>query len=811
MPEARDPLGRVLGDLNPALFGDPVNELALFRGCRTIEDVRAVFREEVGREVAAMASLVEDADAFDVIELMRMREFAPVPDPRIIVADGSALVIEIVAAVLLARSGRKPSPIPRVDTRPHENVTDLHERAQRLSRLATYRHMLEAQMNQDPLAQIAAEYQSAVLQIRNLQYDTIRDRHEAELFNHPVVADLMSTHLGYGYDDVLAVRNAMTRLSGERMTRLRNESADILLQHQGTPVEEVPPEALDAFMDLIKPFVFLPADRAVITAADVAEVSGLRVDRVAAVLDSYSQTFDDSRSPVDGVIDMLIGENPFLITPLITDGGGSYVCTTNDVGLDSLRRILEAALPTNSADVRRYDQKARQIISERLALKHLETILRAPPAYAGFKYFAPAKDLEVAVVDADCTELNAVANQTEGDGLFLIDDVAVCVEVKGKSIAAQTRRGDVRRLSRDLKATIGDASDQAVRLQNLIEGNGGIWLGDRSWLDLSHVREVRSIVVLLDDVGPLSTAIGELQRVGIVPRKRPPWITSLHDLATVAEISGRPSEFLLYLRRRTDSGVTTYYRAADELDLYMLFMEGGLYVASDPEQTRAEHPTTPPVRSRDRRDHARDAVGTMVLDHCQELNAWMQRHQVEEHNGVPGRPAFNAPDRLVDLIDELDRRDAPGAFRTSADLLSLSGDVQQEILKIIAERARTTRRDGEFHEVMLAFAGMWGYMTLFIATAPTTGSWEFARKRLHTYMSAKKHQVKADRAFGLLFDENVNLAHVFYMNAAPTDDPQMDALVTEMGLQPIGDATPRPVPPYARRGTRRLRGKRKKS
>lgn len=810
MPQARDPLGRVLGNLDPEWFGDPVGELKLLRNCRTVADVRGVFREQVELEVAAMTSLVEDADAFDVIELMRMREFPPVPDPRILVADGSALVIEIVAAVLLARSSRKPNTTPRLGTRPHENVTDLHERSRRLSRLATYRHMLEARMNQDPLAQIAAEYQSAVLQIRNLQYDTIRDRHESELFNHPVVVDLMSAHLGYGYDDVIAIRDGMTKLSGDRMTRLRDDSADILLQHQGTPPEDVPPEAMNAFMNLIESFMFLPADRAVITAADVAATSGVSVERATTVLDSYSQTFDDSGPPAKRVYDMLVGENPFLLTPLVTDGDGSYVCTTNDVGLDSLRRIFEASLPNNSADVRRYDQKARQIVSERLALEHLETILRVPPAYAGFAYFAQAKDVDVADVGADCADLNTVANQTEGDGLFLIDDVAICVEVKGKSIAAPARRGDVRRLSRDLKATIGDASDQAMRLQNLIERNGGIWLGDRTWLDLSHIREVRSIAVLLDDVGPLGTAIGELQRVGIVPQSRPPWITSLHDLATVAEVSGRPSEFLLYLRRRTDSGVTTHYRAADELDLYMLFMEGSLYVASDPEQTRAEHPT-PPIKSRDRRDHTRDAVGTMVLDHCQELNTWMQRHNAEEHNGIPERPTFNAPGRLVELIDELTELDAPGVFRTGADLLSLAGDVQQKILKLITERARTTRSDGQFHEVMLAFAGMWGYMTLFIAAAPLTGNWEFAKQRLHTYMSAKKHQVKADRALGLLFDENANLGHVIYMNTPPTEDPQLDALVEEMRLQPIGDKTPRPVPPSARRRTRRLRGKRKKS
>lgn len=72
MTQQRDPLRRVLGDLNPASFGDPIQELGLFRACRTVAEVRGVFREQAEAEVGAMTALVEEADAFDVIELMRL-------------------------------------------------------------------------------------------------------------------------------------------------------------------------------------------------------------------------------------------------------------------------------------------------------------------------------------------------------------------------------------------------------------------------------------------------------------------------------------------------------------------------------------------------------------------------------------------------------------------------------------------------------------------------------------------------------------------------------------------------------------------
>lgn len=47
----------------------------------------------------------------------------------------------------------------------------------------------------------------------------------------------------------------------------------------------------------------------------------------------------------------------------------------------------------------------------------------------------------------------------------------------------------------------------------------GVWLGDGSWLELAAVREVRSMVVGLDDFGPLAVALGDLERAGMLGRE----------------------------------------------------------------------------------------------------------------------------------------------------------------------------------------------------------------------------------------------------------------------------------------------------
>lgn len=800
-------LGRVIGEIDFEDFGDPATELLLFAECQTVADVRAVLREQVEIETAAMLNLVSDADAFDVIELMRLREFSPVPDPRLSMPGGSGLAVEIVAAAMLSRAGRKPSGVPREETRPHEQIEQLHLRAKRLARLAIYRQQYEAYLSDHPLARLGAEYQGAVLNIRNLQYDHIRDDHEQRLFRHPVVDQLMQERLRYSYDDVIAVRNALKDGSANRMTSLRDESGDIMLEYQGTAPGDMPEEVIARFQEVMISFMFLPGERATFLASELAEDGKADKQTVFTVLNSFSQAFDDAVPAGVRVFDLLTGTNPFLTTPLIADGSGGFISTVNDPGLDSLRRILERSLIEHQSDMRRYDQQARQPVSESLAIASLERVLGTPAQHVGFHYYAPKRGETGTSVNAGCVNVQRVGDRVEGDGLFLIDDVAIVVEVKAKSVAAQSRRGDVRRLESDLKATIGDANSQALRLQRLIEENEGLWLAPNSWLDLSHIREVRSVIVLLDDVGPLGVAIGDLQSSGLLAKHRPPWVASLHDLAVMSEICDRPGEFLLYLRRRTDSGVATFYRGVDELDLFMLFLEGGLYVDEDPEEVRRTHKTVPPARARDKRKHDEVAVGTMVLDRCQPLNEWYLRERIPELESRPRKPSFNIAEEIIALIDAIAARREPGWLRCTTDLLGLAGEAQSRLMKGLRECRRRTVADGDYHDMLMSFAGMWGHPAVFIGVTRRE-ELHSSRARMSQYVRTKGYQLQSDRAYGLLFDTDGVLIDFVYRTSPPLSDVELDILVDEMKLQPVGQAA-RPMPPSARRATKRLRGPKK--
>ena len=58
----------------------------------------------------------------------------------------------------------------------------------------------------------------------------------------------------------------------------------------------------------------------------------------------------------------------------------------------------------------------------------------------------------------------------------MIEDVAVCVEVKGRTIAEPARRGDRARLGTEIKAIFGQGARQARRTEQLISQNHGLWL-----------------------------------------------------------------------------------------------------------------------------------------------------------------------------------------------------------------------------------------------------------------------------------------------------------------------------------------------
>lgn len=116
-----------------SLGNDAINEVRLFASANSLPELRATFDAEVSKEVQTISSAAEDFDAFDLIELMRMRELplTPVEGFPARAAINTHNSLKSAASIALAtcervpwlrpvcgrfalRSGRHATPGPRV-------------------------------------------------------------------------------------------------------------------------------------------------------------------------------------------------------------------------------------------------------------------------------------------------------------------------------------------------------------------------------------------------------------------------------------------------------------------------------------------------------------------------------------------------------------------------------------------------------------------------------------------------------------------------------------------------------------------------
>jgi hypothetical protein len=96
-PSRLRPIGIDVAALGPAAVAD----VAVFDKASTADEVDDSFRREVRAEVHAILELFEGCDAFDVIELLRLREL-PL-SPELALADGYDGVLAVVELVTSRR------------------------------------------------------------------------------------------------------------------------------------------------------------------------------------------------------------------------------------------------------------------------------------------------------------------------------------------------------------------------------------------------------------------------------------------------------------------------------------------------------------------------------------------------------------------------------------------------------------------------------------------------------------------------------------------------------------------------------------
>lgn len=622
---------------------------------------------------------------------------------------------------------------------------------------------------------LAFSARSASVWLRNTSYpDMAKATYEA-LFGKQEVRTALTTHLGFSADDAVDVLTRLHELQVEAMNDrweagFRAISEAYEMSGRGTiPLDE---ETRDRNRMLHNDAWQPTADLVAIPATSVATSLGRDITVVEAVLSRF--TVDTRQASARDIVDAFIGgDNPLRTNPVIDTGRGTFMLVHDALILPAVRENLEQEL--KALPEWELYQKWRGTLLENLGQVAFEKILPGASTYASFDYFIPANKREAEGRPSGYTK------KVEGDILLVVDDVAVIVEAKAVAITPESRAGQTRRLRRDLTGIITKASEQAARLQQRIENDGGIRLHRSAWLDLAHVREIHTVALSLEDLSGVATATSDLVAAGLIDVDQIPWVVSIHDLQVIAQLIARPAEFLLYLRRRRDPETSVAYAAADELDLFLYFYEAGLYVAPDPKVMVAElpyiaAPSTGDLRRRKQQGRLFIASQTDALD------AWRYAELDPALPRVPKPSLTGSP--MSAFVDDLQARGAFGWLSIGATLLSASTKSQADMVrfpaKLLASPDPFGRERTQAVPVGTRLSNAW---LLVWMTKPAQRLLNDIAELGREYLRAKKYQLQFNRGAVFIFDqEKKTLVEVIYDGTLPIPDPEMDRLI--VGLFP---------------------------
>lgn len=747
----------------------------------------------VEHAVHHLETLVCGHDSFDVMTMLR--QYLVPPDLALWSESGSTLgdswsAAEVVALVLLGLG--LPARNPELKTSTASIVPDLMTSAAAVVQLATingitrYSEASTAGVSPDVMTAMAFRLSSHETTVRGRQYPSI-----ATAINHAVLrtsqtATAFSDHLGFSYDDVIATRDALIDIVGRAHERAYQALAEAA-QASG------PPDA--AAQAAVEALFQTPSQLQQVTARQIAGHSGLEPGLVEKVLDRFSVR-PDGRTSLDLVRAFVDGRNPMVGAAILAAPHRGYLPLPGAIALDEIRRTCEASVKATSAWTR-YG-RARDRAVETLVADTLTALLNnRATVHRNLRYREPQSGHDLSSTSTS----HADAPIAEADCLLVLDGVALCVEVKAGDLRPRTRQGGLAQLQGDLVKTVKSAASQADRLRRLIVNHQGLWLDNGAWLDLGDIREIHSLVVCLDDLGPLALCTAELVRADVLPQTHLPWVVSVHDLVVTQHVLNRPEHFLSYLRRRTNRDAALWVTGSDELDLLMWFLAGGFYFVPDPDRIHAEHPGSKPPTARMRREYSqqgRTQVGTFT-DPLDAHYYWLDGSSSEEAD-CPRRG--DPPPLLSRLIDSMRQKAVPGWWRVGADLDGYSTRAQEQTAANIANALASSRRDGKFHTFTTGGTDDTGRWVYIFATGPITRE---SRDHLQQYLAAKKHQEHADRALAVHLNPDGSPRLTLWLAHPPEHDPELDRLARTMRLVPP-DRAPDSIPPKAKAKAKSARG-----
>jgi len=743
-----------------------------------IELARTRFEGAVGSIVDMMAG----HDPLDVLENVWMINSIGDPETyRETDHEGMAAAIEIIALIAGSQTAAERAAVPGSYDMAHQPPMDEIQAAA----IAAMGHgsmlrLFETGMAGASMSGLSFALGQQEAYVRNTSYAHMARETLEALLSDPAVGAAVKQAVGATPQEMMAVIDAVEAVRPSNWNDRVESFAQTQTELGLAALDKLPTsDQMQEWHDAWSALFGNPSEVGVLDVGELSDASGVEQGKVGTILDMLA-TDVSSQTAVEASLSLVSGTNPFRKKPILRHSDGRLVAIHGSLLVHAIRPGLEDRIKDGPA-WHAYDD-ARKRFSESLSIDYLSSMLPGAEIHRSIKYFVPdpAKSTE--------TTPGAYTKLVEADGLIVIDDVALTVEVKAGAVDDRARAGSAGRLKGDLKSLIKSATEQANRTRSRILEDGSLRLRDGSTLDLSFVREVHSVVVTLEDLGGVLFVADELVAEGLLPVSEHPWMVSLHDLRIVSELVEQPCELLLYLRRRTHPEITRSYVAVDELDYFLYFFSKGLYVEPDPDRIAAADPDAK-VTVADRRKFARQKP-TMILSQTGPLDDWYYYNLGLRDTPAP-KPKFSAPPQVLAICHSLTQLGSAGWLTTATELVSVDAKVQRWFLEKIRDLQAMVVRDLKPH--MLTTPIGYGVREKFVlawvvipATFSSAARVELVAE-LERYISAKKYQMRAARAAVLVLDQSGLVQSLLFDGRVWEYDDSLAAAVVQQGLVDADD------------------------
>lgn len=304
------------------------------------------------------------------------------------------------------------------------------------------------------------------------------------------------------------------------------------------------------------------ADAQVFHIDDIAEASGVPVDRVRAFLDVTSLTPGDV--PDDFLLPASV--HPLGTRPYVRLDDDHLVAPIAGGVVSALLRILEGVLKPHQQVWNRYQAHRHDFILD-TGLQLLQQLMPAASVERELTY------------SFEDPEVGEVVNG-ELDGLVEYDSALFLVETKGHTLDEASRRGAPLRLRKRLGEILHASHEQALRARRYLDATSPVAFTreDGSTVDVEgRGRRIYMVSLTLEPLGHVSGLIGAAEHEDLFANRDVPWAVCLYDLMVIADLLDLPPALPHYVERRLRAASQGVFSASDELDFFGHYLANALY------------------------------------------------------------------------------------------------------------------------------------------------------------------------------------------------------------------------------------------